>query len=367
MRAFLYGTLRDEELREIVFGEAVAAEPALLPGFAVRSARDGDWPTIEPAPAAEAEGLLTDGLSEAAAARFDWYERAFGYRAETVDVSGTEALIYRGAESASDAPWRLSDWQTSWAPLSRRAAAETMGHYPARDPDWIAARWPQIRQRAASATAAGATASPMQVRSGLAGGDIEVVAERRPYTEFFSLIEQDLRFRRFDGGMAAPVSRAALIAGDAATVLPYDPVADAVLVIEQFRFGPWARGDARPWTLEPIAGRIDPGETAEETACREALEEAGLHIERLEKVAAYYPTTGVMSEYIHSFIGLCDLSGQSGTVAGAEHEDEDILSHVVPFEGLMDLVATGEAENGPLLLSAYWLAAQRDRLRRAGV
>jgi nudix-type nucleoside diphosphatase (YffH/AdpP family) len=164
--------------------------------------------------------------------------------------------------------------------------------------------------------------------------------------------------------MSATVTRAALVAGDAATVLPYDPAADTVLLIEQFRFGPWVRGDLRPWTLEPVAGRIDPGESPEEAVRREAREEAGIGLDRLEKVAAYYPTTGAVSEYVHSFVGLCDLAGRAGTVAGSEAEDEDILSHVISFARLMDLVASGEAENGPLLLSAFWLAANRGRLRR---
>ncbi len=363
MRTFLYGTLRDAELRRIVLGERVEAESALLPGFAVRSARDGDWPTIVEDSRAEAPGLLAPPLGEAAAARLDWYERAFGYRPETVRVGDADACVYRGEDDASAGAWDFDAWRGRWADLSRRAAAETMGHYPARSAEWVAARWPQIRQRAASAATAGETETPMDVRSGLAGGDVQVIAERRPYTDYFSLIEQDLRFGRFGGGMSAPVSRTALIAGDAATVLPFDPAADTVLLVEQFRFGPWARGDLRPWTLEPIAGRIDAGETAEETATREAREEAGLQVERLEKVAAFYPTTGAMSEYVHAFVGLCDLSGQSGTVAGAEAEDEDILSHVVPFERLMELVTSGEAENGPLLVSAYWLAAHRDRLR----
>ena len=204
----------------------------------------------------------------------------------------------------------------------------------------------------------------MEVRSGLSGDDVEVLEQRRPYTNYFSMIEHDLRFRRFDGGMSARVTRAGLIAGDAATVLPYDAAADTVLLIEQFRFGPWARGDRRPWTLEPIAGRTDPGDDAEETARREAREEAGLEIGRLERIAAFYPTTGAMSEYVVSFVGLCDLSDRSGVVGGAAAEDEDILSHVIPFERLMHLVASGEAENAPLLISAWWLAANRDRLRR---
>ncbi|MCB2157335.1 MAG: NUDIX domain-containing protein, partial [Rhodobacteraceae bacterium] len=45
---------------------------------------------------------------------------------------------------------------------------------------------------------------------------------------------------------------------------------DRVLLIEQFRMGPYARGDAEPWLIEAIAGRVDPGETPEDAARREA-------------------------------------------------------------------------------------------------
>ena len=44
-------------------------------------------------------------------------------------------------------------------------------------------------------------------------------------------------------------------------------------------------------------------------------------------------------------------------------EGEDIRTHVLCFEQLMALVESGEAEIGPLVLSAFWLALNRDRLR----
>ena len=55
--------------------------------------------------------------------------------------------------------------------------------------------------------------------------------------------------------MSDEVNRAVFISGDAVTVLPYDPRRDRVLLIEQFRAGPFARGDDQPWLLEAIAGR----------------------------------------------------------------------------------------------------------------
>ncbi len=53
-----------------------------------------------------------------------------------------------------------------------------------------------------------------------------------------------------------------IASADAVTVLPYDPVRDRVLLIEQYRFGVHMRGDPRPWVLEPVAGRIDAGRDA---------------------------------------------------------------------------------------------------------
>ena len=147
------------------------------------------------------------------------------------------------------------------------------------------------------------------------------------------------------------------------TVLPYDPVRDRVLLVEQFRAGPYARGDANPWQLEAIAGRIDPGEGPEEAARREAVEEAGLQLGALLPVAAYYPTPGAKTEYLYSYVALCDLPDGSAGVFGVASEAEDIRGHLLAFDALMALVASGEASNAPLILTALWLQRERARLR----
>jgi len=205
--------------------------------------------------------------------------------------------------------------------------------------------------------------APTSLRHRAGPGDVAVRAVRQPYAKFFALAEYDLGWRRFDGGMAPPVERAAFLSGDAVTVLPYDPARDRVLVIEQFRAGPLARGDAQAWQIEAIAGRIDPGETPEEAARREAVEEAGLRLEALEPVARYYPSPGAVSEYIYSYVALTDLPDGSAGVFGVAGEAEDIRGHLVGFDRLMELVATGEIENAPLILTALWLQRERGRLR----
>jgi nudix-type nucleoside diphosphatase (YffH/AdpP family) len=163
--------------------------------------------------------------------------------------------------------------------------------------------------------------------------------------------------------MSPVIRRDVFVSGDAVTVLPYDPLRDRVLLVEQFRAGPLGRGDPLPWQLEAIAGRIDPGETPEDCARREAVEEAGLVLGALEKVAEYYPSPGAMTEFIYSYVALCDLPDGVAGVFGDADEAEDIRGQLVPFDGLMAAVAGGEIANAPLILTAFWLQRERDRLR----
>ncbi|MBC7736273.1 MAG: NUDIX hydrolase, partial [Candidatus Saccharibacteria bacterium] len=172
----------------------------------------------------------------------------------------------------------------------------------------------------------------------------------------------DVAWRRFDGRMSEVVTRATFISGDAVTVLPYDPKRDLVLIVEQFRAGPMARGDAQAWQLEPIAGRVDPSETPEAAARREAVEEAGLVLDQLIEVARYYPSPGALSEYLYSYVALVDLPDGVAGVFGVADEAEDIRGHLIPFDRLMALVASGEVQNAPLILTALWLQREKARI-----
>jgi 8-oxo-dGTP pyrophosphatase MutT (NUDIX family) len=116
--------------------------------------------------------------------------------------------------------------------------------------------------------------------------------------------------------------------------------------------------------LEAIAGRVDPGETPQEAARREAVEEAGLALGELLEVASYYPSPGAKAEYLYSYVALTDLPDGTGGTFGLATEAEDIRSHLISFDQLMALVRSGEAANAPLILTALWLERERSRLRR---
>jgi nudix-type nucleoside diphosphatase (YffH/AdpP family) len=153
------------------------------------------------------------------------------------------------------------------------------------------------------------------------------------------------------------------VSGDAVTVLPYDPKRDLVLVVEQIRAGPFARGDRQSWQIEAIAGRVDPFETPEQAARREAVEEAGLTLTEVIPVAQYYPSPGAKTEFLYSYVALTHLPDGCAGVFGLAEEAEDIRGHLISFDRLMALVASGEIANAPLILTALWLQRERARLR----
>ena len=369
---FFYGTLCFRPLLDLVLGEAghLRVSPARLPGFEVFWAEGQIFPVIE-AGEGLAEGLLVEGVRDGDRARLDYYEAGFDYALKALKVETeagprpAEVYFPEPGRWPAGAPWVLEDWVRDWGALTLRAAEDVMacyGHLPASEVD----RWfTQIRIRAASFVRARGEAPRVEVRRDIGLDDVEPLEKRQPYRRFFSLEEHRLRFRQFDGEMSDPVEWAAFISGDAVTVLPYDPARDRVLVIEQFRLGPFTRGDTRPWTLEAIAGRIDPGETPEACARREAREEAGVELRALEQVANYYPSPGAVSEYLYSYIAIADLPDAAAGIGGQDGETEDIRGILLSFDQLMDLLQNGEAENGPLILSALWLSANRERIRRA--
>jgi nudix-type nucleoside diphosphatase (YffH/AdpP family) len=240
------------------------------------------------------------------------------------------------------------------------ALAVKMRAHGQMSPERVAKRLPSLRVEAASRVRA-AAAPARGLRQG--SGEVEAGVPRASHAGFFGLDVYSLRHRRFDGDMSAELQREVFAIGDAVTVLPYDPVQDRVLLIEQFRVGPLGRGDPLPWQLEAIAGRIDPGETPEAAARREAVEEAGLVLGALEKVAEYYPSPGAVAEYLYSYVALCDLPDGVAGVFGAEAEGEDIKGHLLAFDRLVEVMNSGEIGNAPLLLTVLWLQRERARLR----
>ncbi|MEK6596357.1 MAG: NUDIX domain-containing protein, partial [Pseudomonadota bacterium] len=103
--------------------------------------------------------------------------------------------------------------------------------------------------------------------------DVEILEKTICFEGFFRLERYRLRHRLFNGDWSRPLVRELFERGHAAAILPYDPIRDEVILIEQFRVGALA-APGGPWLLEIVAGVIEGNETTEEVVKRESMEEA---------------------------------------------------------------------------------------------
>ncbi|MBM3567337.1 MAG: NUDIX domain-containing protein [Alphaproteobacteria bacterium] len=167
----------------------------------------------------------------------------------------------------------------------------------------------------------------------------------------------------FGGGHTARIEREVLIRPHAVGVLPYDPVRDRVVLIELFRIGAYAARDANPWTIEIAAGMVEEGESLEDVARRETQEECGVALNgSLEYITEFYTSPGGCTERCALYCGQVD-AGRVDGIHGLKEEHEDIRVFAPRFEEAMAMIADGRIRVSHILISLYWLALNRPRLR----
>jgi ADP-ribose pyrophosphatase len=191
----------------------------------------------------------------------------------------------------------------------------------------------------------------------------EILDRRTAYQGFYRLEVLQLRHRLFGGGWSKVLRRELLNMRRAVVVLPYDPAADKVVLVEQFRAGAIDSGDT-PWLLEAVAGLAEPGETAEAVARRECLEECGLAPRRLDYALDYASSPGGTSERVSVFIGEV-TAPEAGGVFGHVGEGEDILTHVLASEEAFARLERHEIVAVTAVIGLMYLRLNRERLRAA--
>ena len=192
--------------------------------------------------------------------------------------------------------------------------------------------------------------------------DVEIIARETRYKGFFSIIAYRFRHRLFNGEMSGEVVREVFERGHAAVLLPYDPQRDEVVLIEQIRIPALDSSDT-PWLLEMVAGIIEEGETVEDVARREALEEANIVVKRCKPALNYLASPGGTSERLSIMVGEVDATTAEG-IHGLEAENEDIRVHVVSREQAYRWVEEGAIDNAASVISLQWLQLHHESLRK---
>lgn len=191
--------------------------------------------------------------------------------------------------------------------------------------------------------------------------DVEIIARETLYSGFFSLDLYRFRHRLFNGEMSGEVQREIFERGHAAVLLPFDPVRDEIVLVEQIRIAAYDSSET-PWLLELVAGMIEEGESVEDVARREAVEESGLVVGRVKKMLSYLASPGGTSERLTIMVGEVDATDARG-IHGLVEENEDIRVHVVSREQAYQWVEEGKIDNAASVIALQWLQLHYEALR----
>ena len=170
-------------------------------------------------------------------------------------------------------------------------------------------------------------------------------ASRREYTG--RVINLDIDQVRFPNGKVGELE--IIRHSGASAVIPFlgDPASDdpAILLIRQYRYA------ADGFIYEIPAGRLEPGEPAEECAVRELREETGCTAAKMEHLYTMYTTPGFTDEKIHLFVA-------TGLVRGESALESDEFVEVVPtaMSAALRLIKDGTINDAKTALSILYVA-----------
>jgi len=130
--------------------------------------------------------------------------------------------------------------------------------------------------------------------------------------------------------------------GNAATVLLYNREHGTVLLTSQFRIATVYNGHPDGMLTETVAGKIEDGLSAEETARKELREETGYVVGELTPVTTLFMSPGSFTEKLHFFTALYTAGDKKNEGGGKAEEGEAIELQEVRFEDALSMLRRGE-------------------------
>ena len=180
----------------------------------------------------------------------------------------------------------------------------------------------------------------------------KILDKRNIHDGFFKMNEFTLKYIKYDGNWSNEIKRELFGGAQVSAVLPYDPRNKKIVLIQQFRPGTISR-ESENYLDEIVAGIIDPGETPEDTAKRECLEETGCEVSNLRSIQGYFPAPGSSESFYNLFLGEV-VSQNKEIIRGLDNENEDILVKSYSFNEVKTKMEKKEILNGLTLIALQW-------------
>lgn len=167
--------------------------------------------------------------------------------------------------------------------------------------------------------------------------------------------------QRMPDGRIIRIDREVHDHGKAAAILLYDSVRDSVVMVRQFRPAAFVNGDPS-FMIEVPAGLLDDDDAAEAVR-REALEESGYAVEKVQYLFDMYASPGTLTEKVSLFFAHVDLDMKAGEGGGLDHEGEDIEILTYTLDDAFAMIASGEITDSKTIILLQWAMLNRQTLR----
>ena len=193
--------------------------------------------------------------------------------------------------------------------------------------------------------------------------DVKLLKQEVLHKGFIHVESYTIQNKLFKGEWTKPYVRELVIKHRAGVVIPYDPIRDEVVLIEQFRAGALCQSKS-PWLIELVAGIADKeDEPMENLIRRELHEEAGLEGIEITHIFDYLSSPGGSTEEISLFYAKVD-STKAPKFSGLADENEDIRVHVVSSNTAFSAIKNGIIHNASAIIALQWLELNIDKIRQ---
>ncbi|QUS02200.1 GDP-mannose pyrophosphatase NudK [Klebsiella aerogenes] len=181
--------------------------------------------------------------------------------------------------------------------------------------------------------------------------NIHVIKDKILSENYFLLRNMTYELTRRDGSVVRH-KREVYDRGNGATVLLYNPNKQSVVLVRQFRVATWVNGNPDGMLIETCAGLLD-NDAPEVCIRKEAIEETGYQVGEARKVFELYMSPGGVTELIHFFIAEYSEAQHANRGGGVDDEDIEVLE--LPFVRALEMVASGEIQDGKAVILLQYL------------
>ena len=137
--------------------------------------------------------------------------------------------------------------------------------------------------------------------------------------------------------------------GNGATVMLYNTSKQTVVLISQFRMPTYLNGNESGMLIESCAGLLD-GDDPETCVIKEAEEESGFRVKKVEKVFESYMSPGAVTEILYFYIAEYEEADKVSSGGGLADEQEDITVMEIDFNKALSMISSGEIKDAKTIM-----------------